>query len=412
MEKKGIFPELLAPVGDWERLEAAVLFGADAVYLGGTMFGMRASAAKFGQEDMARAVEYCHSRNVRIYITLNVLPRNDEIPALEDYIRFLGEVGVDALIISDLGVFRMARRLLPDMDLHVSTQAGVVNYLAAREFCEMGAKRVVLARELSLEDIRTIQENTPPQLELEAFVHGAMCMSFSGRCLISQYLTGRDANHGECAQPCRWSYRLVEEKRQEEYYPVVEEEEGTYFFNAQDLNMLPWLDKLAEAGVTSFKIEGRAKSAYYVSVITNAYRQAVDILKANPDEYQLPEWLLEEPYKVSHREYCSGFYFPEQPPKQYYNSAGYVRDWDIAASVEGWEEGYLLCTERGRFFPGEELELLRPGQLPEKRVVEEILDEEGDRVDAARHPMRLYRIPWPSPAPKGSILRKKSTDVE
>ncbi|MFV0401395.1 MAG: peptidase U32 family protein [Oscillospiraceae bacterium] len=248
VEKKGIFPELLAPVGDWERLEAAVLFGADAVYLGGTMFGMRASAAKFGQEDMARAVEYCHSRNVRIYITLNVLPRNDEIPALEDYIRFLGEVGVDALIISDLGVFRMARRLLPDMDLHVSTQAGVVNYLAAREFCEMGAKRVVLARELSLEDIRTIRENTPPQLELEAFVHGAMCMSFSGRCLISQYLTGRDANHGECAQPCRWSYRLVEEKRQGEYYPVVEEEEGTYFFNAQDLNMLPWLDKLAEAG--------------------------------------------------------------------------------------------------------------------------------------------------------------------
>lgn len=401
-------PEVLAPAGDWERMEAAVRYGADAIYLGGTMFGMRASAAKFDEELLPKAVEYCHQRGVKVYLTCNVLAQNAEIPELERSLLFWRDSGVDALIISDIGIFALAHRLLPDMELHVSTQAGIVNYLTATEFYHMGAKRVVLAREMSLEDIKLLRENTPPELEIECFVHGAMCMSFSGRCLISQYMTGRDANHGECAQSCRWNYRLVEEKRPTEYYPVVEEEEGTYFFNAKDLCVLQQLDQLAQAGINSFKIEGRAKSAYYVSVVANAYKTAVDILMKDPDHYQLPNWLSEEVYKVSHREYSTGFYFDKQQATQCYQSAGYVREWDVVAIVDFVKDGMLYCTQRNRFRVGQTLELLKPGEEPQSFEVSEILDDEENNVEIARHPMRQFHIPWQGEAQEGMILRAQS----
>ena len=293
------------------------------------------------------------------------------------------------------------------MELHMSTQTGVVNHLTAMELYRMGVKRVVLARELGLDEIRQIRQNTPPELEIETFVHGAMCMSFSGRCVLSNYLAGRDANRGECAQPCRWSYHLVEEKRPGEFFPVLEEEDGTYILNAKDLCMIEYLDQLVEAGVSSFKIEGRAKSFYYVATITNAYRCAVDLLKKNPAHYRLPGWLLEETKKVSHRQYCTGFYFGRPENGQYYESGGYIRDYDVAAVVQGWSDNMLFCTQRNRFFPGDILEVLSPGLPPENLTVSAIFDEKGQSLDAARHPMQLLRIPCEKMIAKGTILRRQ-----
>ena len=268
------YPEVLAPVGDFERLTYAVNYGADAVYLGGTAFGMRASSANFDFDTMKKAVEYAHARDVKVYLTCNTLPLNSEVEQLSDYLKSARDAGVDAVIVADIGVLMEAKRVIPEVDIHISTQTGIVNYLY-----KMGAKRVVLARELPLEDIRRIRDKTPPELEIEAFVHGAMCMSFSGRCLLSNYMIGRDANRGECAQPCRWGYHLVEEKRPGQYFPIYEDEKGSYILNAKDMCMIEHLDKVIDAGVTSLKIEGRAKSFYYVAVITNAYRQAVDLYR-------------------------------------------------------------------------------------------------------------------------------------
>ena len=268
--------EILSPVGDMERLYAALDYGADAVYLGGTMFGMRAGSAKFDAMSLKIACDEAHSRGKRVYLTCNTLPHNNEMPLLEGFIKDAVAAGVDALIANDIGVFSLIRKYAPDMEIHISTQAGIVNYVTANEFYNMGAKRVVLARELSLEEIAEIRTKTPKELEIECFVHGAMCVSFSGRCLLSQYLVNRDANRGECAQPCRWGYHLMEEKRVGEYYPIFEEEKGSYILNAKDLCMIDHIDKLAKAGVDSFKLEGRAKSSYYVSVVTNAYRIAME----------------------------------------------------------------------------------------------------------------------------------------
>ena len=286
--------EILSPVGDMERLYAALDYGADAVYLGGTAFGMRAQSAKFTPELLEQACNLAHGRGKKVYMTCNTLPRNNEIPYFEGFVKDAAAAGIDALIVTDIGLLSLVKSFVPDMEIHISTQSGIVNYVTAREFYNMGAKRVVLARELRLEEIAEISAKTPDELEIECFVHGAMCVSFSGRCLLSQYLTDRDANRGECAQPCRWGYHLMEEKRPNEFYPVFEDEQGTFILNAKDMCLIEHLDKLAKAGVNSFKIEGRAKSSYYVSVITNAYRKAMDIYKADPDNYKLPQWLLDE----------------------------------------------------------------------------------------------------------------------
>ena len=398
--------ELLAPVGDYERLVAAVQYGADAVYLGGTAFGMRAASANFDLDTLRRAVEYAHAHSVRVYLTCNTLPRGAEVEDLPQYLKDTAACGVDAFIVSDIGVMMLAKRVAPQVEIHISTQAGVVNYLTARELYGLGARRVVLARELSLEEIAEIRAKTPPELEIEAFVHGAMCMSFSGRCLLSSYITGRDANRGECAQPCRWGYYLMEEKRPGEYHPVYEDERGSYILNAKDLCMIEHLDKLIQAGVTSLKIEGRAKSSYYVSVITNAYRCAIDQYLADPQHYQLEPWVEEETRKVSHRTYSTGFYFGPIHEGQYYENAGYVRSYDVVDIADGYEDGIIICTQRNKFSVGDELEILEPGRPPRSFVVPALFDENGQAIESANHAVMRVRIPCAFPVVPGAILRK------
>ena len=409
------FPEVLAPVGDFERLTYAVNYGADAVYLGGTAFGMRASSAKFDFDTMKKAVEYAHARDVKVYLTCNTLPLNSEVDQLADYLRNAQTAGVDAVIVADIGVLMEAKRVIPDVDIHISTQTGIVTYLTATELYHLGAKRVVLARELPLDDIRRIRDKTPPELEIEAFVHGAMCMSFSGRCLLSNYMIGRDANRGECAQPCRWGYHLMEEKRPGQYFPVYEDEKGTYILNAKDLCMIEHLDKVIDAGVTSLKIEGRAKSFYYVAVVTNAYRQAVDLYKKDPKNFHLPTWIEEETRKVSHRQYSTGFYFGRPEQGQYYENGGYVRQWDVVAVVDKTEDDLLYCTQRNKFSVGETVEILCPHSSTENRpfsyTVTSITDEEGNARESANHAMMKLTMPANGLIlPAGSIIRRAAEE--
>lgn len=405
MAEERVFPEILAPAGDEERLEYALRFGADAVYLGAKEFSMRTAPENFTFSALAQAAEKTHQQKKRLYLTCNTLPRNEECDRLPDFIRQAAEAGVDALIVSDLGVMALAKRLAPGLELHISTQMGVVNYLNASELFHLGAKRVVLARELSLEEIREIRRKTPPELELEVFVHGAMCMSVSGRCLLSNYFLGRDANRGGCAQPCRWKYQLVEEKRPDEPMPIMEDAEGSYILNAKDLCMLPYLEQLREAGVSSLKIEGRAKSAYYVGVITNAYRCAADHFLKNPG-VPLPDWILREVGTVSHRQYSTGFYFGRPEQGQYYADGGYVREWDIAAVVDDWREEKAFCHQRNRFFVGDELEILEPGRPPRKFIAECLWNQEGQPVSSVPHANESFSILCPEKVEKGAILRK------
>ncbi len=409
------YPEVLAPVGDYERLTYAVNYGADAVYLGGTAFGMRASSAKFDFDTMKKAVEYAHAKGVKVYLTCNTLPLNSEVDRLADYLRSAQAAGVDAVIVADIGVLMEAKRVIPDVDVHISTQTGIVNYLTANELYRLGAKRVVLARELPLDDIKRIRDKTPPELEIETFVHGAMCMSFSGRCLLSNYMVGRDANRGECAQPCRWGYHLVEEKRPGQYFPIYEDEKGSYILNAKDMCMIEYLDKVIDAGVTSLKIEGRAKSFYYVAVITNAYRQAVDLYKRDPKNFHIPAWLEEETRKVSHRQYSTGFYFGRPEEGQYYENSGYVRQWDVVAVVDKTQEDTLYCTQRNKFSLGEEVEIIYPFQTPEDRpiayTVTQITDELGNERETANNAMMKLTMPAKGlNLPEGSIIRRAAAE--
>ncbi|MFT3951035.1 MAG: U32 family peptidase [Oscillospiraceae bacterium] len=405
-----VYPELLVPAGDKERLLSALTFGADAVYLGAQAFNMRASQKGFDGETLAEAVTLAHEKNVRVYLTCNTLPHNADIAEFEPFVRQAAEAGVDALIVSDIGILSLVKQFAPDMEIHISTQAGIVNYVTARALHDMGAKRVVLARELSLDEIAEIRAKTPASLEIETFVHGAMCVSFSGRCLLSNYIVNRDANQGACAQPCRWGYHLMEEKRPGEFYPVYEDEKGTYILNAKDLCMIDHLDKLAAAGVSSFKIEGRAKSSYYVSVVTNAYRAAVDLLKTNPQSYALPDWVREEVFKVSHRAYCTGFYFGHPRDCQYYENSGYICDYDVAAIVESAQDGRLFCVQRNKFLTGDTLEAIAPGCPPVSLTVNAIYNELGEKVESANHAaMRFSAETTPfSPYPAGTILRMKA----
>ncbi len=403
--------EVLAPAGDMERLDASLEFGADAVYLGGTAFGMRAGPKNFDEEALAEAVEKCHAKNVKVYLTCNTLPRNDEIPSFEHFIRYADECGVDAAITADLGLMSLIKKYTPDMEIHMSTQTGIVNYVTANELYNMGAKRVVLARELSLEEVAEIRAKTPGDLDIETFVHGAMCVSFSGRCLLSSYLINRDANRGQCAQPCRWGYHLMEEKRDGQFFPVFEDEKGTYILNSMDMCMIDHLDKLAKAGVTSLKIEGRAKSAYYVSVVTNAYRMAVDILKKDPDNYILPDYVREEVFKVSHRDYCTGFFFGHPSDcRQYYSDNGYIRSYDVCAVVDKCENGRIYAEQRNKFLIGDELEILAPMKKPVKYTVTEIMNDAGELVENTCHAAMKFSMPNTADIdfPKNTIIRRKS----
>ncbi len=397
-------PELLSPAGDMERLRMVLHYGADAVYLAGKEFGLRASAGNFDRDGLREAVALCHKKGVKVHVTVNTLPREDELPRLPDYLRFLNVLGVDALIIADLGVLSLANKYAPEVEKHVSTQLGVVNSETCRVLYEMGASRAVLARELSLAEIRQIRDNAPAGIALEAFVHGAMCVSFSGRCLLSNYLAGRDANRGECAQPCRWKYHLVEEKRPDEAFDITEDDGGTYILNSNDLCLIEHLPELMDAGIESFKIEGRMKSAYYAAVVTNAYRHAID--EAASGLPLSPVWLAEL-QKLSHRKYCTGFYFGE--PGQYYgkNDTLYFAQADVCAVVESCDEdGYATLTHRNRFGTGDEVELLTSDGEPVRFTVGPMTDEDGAPIPEAIHPMMVFRLRLPRPCAPLSLLRK------
>lgn len=379
----------------------ALLYGADAIYLAGRQFGMRAATANFSDEDLRWAVQTAHEKGVRIYVTCNTLPREDELKQLPPYLEFLQDAGVDALIIADLGVLSLAKHYAPQVAKHVSTQLGVINSATACMLYELGADTVVLARETPLADIRKIRANTPKELRLEAFVHGAMCVSFSGRCLLSNYLTGRDANRGQCAQPCRWKYHLVEEKRPGEYYEITEDG-GTFIMNSRDMRMIEHIPALIDAGISSLKIEGRMKSSYYTAVVTNAYRHALDAaLTGKP----LENVWIQETEKVSHRPYTTGFYFDE--PGQHDAEASYYSTADIAAVVESCDaDGLALLTQRNKIAPGDPLELLLPDALPIPFLAGELWDEEGSLIPDTRRAMMPFRMRLPLCAPAGAILRK------
>ena len=379
----------------------ALLYGADAVYLAGRAYGMRAASANFSDEGLEEAVGLAHAAGAKLYVTCNTLPLERELEPLPQYLGFLQEIGVDALIIADLGVLSLAKKHAPRVARHVSTQFGVINSSSASALWELGADTVVLARETRMEDIRRIRANTPPELRLEAFVHGAMCVSFSGRCLLSNYLTGRDANRGECAQPCRWKYHLVEEKRPGQYFEISEDG-GTYIMNSRDMRMIEHLPELLDAGITSLKIEGRMKSAYYTAVVTNAYRQALDAaLEGRPLD---PLWVAETE-KVSHRPYSTGFYFGE--PGQHDSEASYSATADVVAVVEDCDgQGNALLTQRNKIFRGDALELLLPGERPLPFTAERILGEEGEELEDTRRAMMPFRLKLPMQAPRGAIVRK------
>jgi len=398
-------PELLAPAGDMERLVSAVRYGADAVYLAGKSFGMRAAPANFGEEELREAVKFCHENGVKVYVTCNTLPRNDELAELPGFLAGCGEMGVDAFIISDLGVLAMAKEYAPQVERHISTQTGIVNYAAAKACYDLGAKRVVVAREVPLQEIKGIRENTPPELEIEAFVHGAMCVSFSGRCLLSNYMTDRDANRGQCAQPCRWEYFLTEKERPDRHFTIVQEEKGAYIFNSNDLRMIEHIPEMAAAGVSSLKIEGRAKSAYYVASVTSAYRRAIDFFWSHPGE-PLPPEILEETEKISHRAYSHGFYFGGEPG-QTPDRSHYTRNYELAAVCEGRQGEYLKLKERNRFFRGETADILQPGKEPFTAELSELYNEDWEPIDSAPHAeMTVY---WKTDADvsAGAYLRIK-----
>ncbi len=401
--------ELLCPAGTLAGVKTAVDFGADAVYIAGNEFGMRTSAA-MSDEDVASAIDYAHSHGVQIHVTCNTIPHNDEIKRLPEFLKKLENLGVDAIIASDLGTMRLVQKYAPSVQLHVSVQSGIVNAETAKAFYELGAKRVVLARELTLEEITEIRKETPKELEIEAFAHGAMCVSFSARCLLSDYMTGRDANRGACAQSCRWKYSIMEEHRPGEYYDITEADGGTYILNANDMRMAEHLDKLAAAGVDSIKIEGRAKSEYYIAVTANAYRGALDSLMNSNGDWTVPSWVLEELDKISHRPYSNGFYFGKPHGKQTYESAGYLRDYIVAAMVDGYENGCIVATLKNKFLRGQLLDCLEPGSKPFAVETEELYNADGELIESAPHPMMKILIPFPVPVKSGSVLRMKAVD--
>ncbi|MDO4913069.1 MAG: U32 family peptidase [Bifidobacteriaceae bacterium] len=449
-------PEVLAPAGNLRSLQTAIDFGADAVYCGGKVFGMRSAPKNFSLEDFAAGAQYAHERGARVYVTCNVLPRNNEVEELKEYIGGLKETGIDAVIVTDIGVLMTVHQLAPELELHVSTQAGVTNYLAAQSLYNLGARRVVLARELDLQAVRDIRANIPDDMDIECFVHGSMCMAFSGRCLISNYMTGRDANHGECSQPCRWKYHVVEEKRPGQFFPIEENEDGTFLFNSQDMNMLEHVDDVIDAGATSLKIEGRAKSAYYVASMANAYKYAVNSYMVqrgfedeqgnqlkpfkievrngqatsgpgaaqsdldqsqNEQQWQheplhLPQWVIDEPYKVSHREYSTGFYYPENQVSQNLDRGGYFRDWLVVGEVLSYDnENHrvtIMC--RNKIEAGQEIEILMPGQEPIAYTMPEgeFKDEEGNPVESINHPASVFSMPFPVEVTVNAAIRARA----
>ena len=394
-------PELLSPAGDWEKLRMAVLYGADAVYLAGTSFGMRSFAGNFSDEELPRAVRFAHEHGVKVHATVNTMPRWDEAEQLPAHLEKLDAAGVDALILADLGAFTLAGRYAPHCQRHISTQQSVANHVCAQAWYDLGASRVVLAREVSLAEIAAIRQRGSPQLELEAFCHGAMCVSYSGRCLLSNYMTGRDSNRGECAQPCRYQYALMEEKRPGEYFPVFEDEKGTYIMNSRDMCMIDHLEDLMAAGVDCLKIEGRAKSAYYAAIVTGAYRHCLDAAAAG--EPLDPVW-RDEVEHISHRHYSTGFFYGQ--PGQYYEDARYLRDWQICAVVtDCTPDGVATMSLRNKFAAGDTVEIVGPDTKPFTITVPAMRGPEGEVLLEPKTPQMTFTMELPQAVPPMSFIR-------
>ena len=399
-------PELLAPAGTMEKLQMALVYGADAAYLGGTQFGLRAFGGNFTNDEIRAAVQLAHGMGRKVYVTVNVFPHNDDLVSLPDYLRFLAEAGVDAVLVADLGVFMCAREVAPALPVHISTQANNVNWRTVRAWQELGAERVVLARELSHEEICEIRRHT--SVELELFVHGAMCISYSGRCLLSSYLTGRDANRGGCAQSCRWKYALVEESRPGEYYPIAEDERGTYIMNSKDLCLLPYLDEVVSSGIDSLKIEGRMKSVHYVASVVKAYRMALDAACAGTP-YEVREEWIEELGKVSHRAYTTGFFFGKTTEEdQIYGSSSYEQTSDFVGLVRAYDaqSGLVTVEQRNNMKLGQEIEIFQPRGASFRQELREMWDADGQPITAAPHPQQLVRIRMAQAVEPSSILRR------
>lgn len=403
--------ELLAPAGDLEKLKIAIIYGADAVYFGGEMFSLRAGAGNLTTEEMEEGIAFAHERGKRCYLTLNIFAHNEDIEPLTDYLRRIAPLGIDAFIVSDPGIVDLLQEIIPDAEIHLSTQANMTNYRTAGFWHKMGVKRLVLARELTFPEISSIREKIPAEMEIEAFVHGAMCISYSGRCLLSNFMIERDANRGMCAHPCRWKYSLVEEKRPGEYYPVEEDGRGTYILNSRDLCMIEHIPEIVESGIMSAKIEGRMKSIFYVATIVHAYRKAIDAYFADPENYQFnPAW-MSELKKVSHREFTTGFYFNQPTNKdQNYQTSAYTREYSFVGLVKAYDEetGFALVEQRNKMVIGDEIEIFGPDMDFFAQEVSEMYDAEtGEKLESAPHPQQLLRMKMDKPVKENYMLRMK-----
>ena len=402
-------PEILAPAGSLAKLKYAIMYGADAVYIGGEAFSLRVAAKNFTIDEIKEGIEFAHARGAKVYITANIIPHNEDLKEFPDFVRQVASLGADAIIVSDLGTFSIVREVAPNLDIHISTQANNTNYASASMWYKLGAKRVILARDLSFEEIRQIRDNTNPDMEIECFVHGAMCVSYSGRCLLSNYLTHRDSNKGACSHPCRWKYYLMEEKRPGEYMPVFEGDNGSYFFNSKDLCLIEFIPELVDAGVTSFKIEGRVKSEYYVANTVKAYRREVDRYFENPEKYVFDKSMLDELGKVSHRVYSHGFWHGAPTDDgQIYDSSAYIRDYEVVAVVkECDDDGNAVVMQKNKFSVGEKIEVMQPFNDTFEFEVQEIFDEKGKSIESASHGKMMAKIKLPKKVDVNSMLRKQ-----
>lgn len=409
MTKKKI--ELLAPAGDMEKLKTAIIYGADAVYFGGELFSLRAGAGNLSIEEIREAMDFIHEHNAKGYMTINIYPHNDDIPPLKAYLEKIKDIPIDAFLVSDPGVMTIVKSIIPDAEIHISTQANTTNYMTAAFWVQqMGATRIVAAREMSLEELKEMKKVLPPDTEIEAFVHGAMCMSYSGRCLLSNFMVGRDANRGSCTHPCRWKYSLVEEKRPGEYYPIDEDERGSYIMNSRDLCMLDKLPDLIDAGIYSLKIEGRMKSPFYVATVVSAYRAALDSYLDNPDNYEFQEKWFTELCKASHREFYHGFYYYKPDSSgQNYSSSDYTREYSFIGVVRGFEHdtGLTIVEQRNKFSVGEDIEVFGPRTEYTDEIVREMYDEDNNPIESAPHPQQIIKIKLSKTYPENFILRKK-----
>ena len=403
-------PELLAPAGDLEKLKIAVKYGADAVYFGGEAFSLRAGAGNLTYAEMEEGITFAHERNVKCYLTINIFAHNRDIEPLTEYLKKISRLDIDAFIVSDPGIISMIQTIIPDAEIHLSTQANMTNYMTARFWHQMGIKRIVLARELGFDEIRQLRENTPENLEYEAFIHGAMCISYSGRCLLSNFMIERDANQGMCAHPCRWKYALVEEQRPGLYYPVEEDERGTYILSSRDLCMIEHIPELVQSGICSLKIEGRMKSIFYVATIISTYRKAIDAYCENPEGYVFDERWMDEVKKVSHREFTTGFYFHNPTNKdQNYQTSAYTREYTFTGLVRSYDPktGYAIVEQRNKMVVGDEIEIFGPGSNYFVQTLTEMYNEEGEPIEAAPHPQQILKIKLNGPAGPDFMVRKK-----